>query len=679
MPHQPSFRRLLLTRLLLFSIPILLVGMGMTYRTMRATLLEAASKRLSERADDKAQEIQSSLRALESQLAIASQTEELRSTISPVTEPYLRRLAQQIPTVRCLQIINIASGDVEVDTCGLDVRKTIETPEAIENAAIATPPEDVWSQREPNRELAPRSVAVISKPDPKLTPNRDEQTNLELVVSLPIYNTRGRVRSMLSAQTVLPLEQQASPPSFTVVIDQDSTFRAHPFPARVGDAVPDDPYRGLFRSAFSGSVGVLPVIDFTSDGSPWLPGLSPMPVRTDPETEELWMLLTVTPIEIALDPLEPVRRMMIGLMIGLLFTYVLVTLFVSRGLARPIERLERYARGVQDRDTSEPMPNNLGVKELNHLAVVLDDMVRRLEERAAELEAAWQAAEGANRLKSEFLATTSHELRTPLNAIVGCLQLVTDGYCESEEEEKELLSRADRAAIHLLKIINDLLDIRSAEEGKIRLYMDNVNVHQVIHEVVDLQRLDIERKNLALEVSDLHSPIFVRADGDRLKQVLLNVVANAIKFTDSGSITIATQVMSEISPEVEAEMLTLVDTRLPQVDEELEIEEKRYVSISVKDTGVGIAPAEQAKLFRPFGMVDSSTTRKFEGTGLGLAIARKLIERMGGYISLHSEGEAMGTTVEIILPVLQLTPPQSSNNEAERRGMSGEPTFIQSY
>lgn len=678
MPHQPSFRRLLLTRLLLFSIPILLVGMGMTYRTMRATLLEAASKRLSERADDKTHEIQSSLRALESQLAIASQTEQLRANISPLTEPYLRRLAQQIPTVRCLQVISIVSGAVELDTCDLQTDKVVVQARSDEEAAIALPPESVWPQREPNRDVAPRSVAIISQPIAKLTPNRDEQTNLALVMSLPIYTSEGRLRAMLSAQTVLPLEQQANPPSFTVVIDQNSTFRAHPFPDQVGGRIPDNPYRDLFRSAFSEDNGVLPVIDFTSDGSPWLPGLSPMPVRTNPETEELWTLLTVTPVEIALDPLEPVRRMMIGLMVGLLFTYVLVTLFVSRGLARPIERLERYARGVQDRNASEPMPNNLGVKELNHLALVLDDMVRRLEDRAAELEAAWQEAEGANRLKSEFLATTSHELRTPLNAIVGCLQLVTDGYCESEEEEKELLNRADRAAIHLLKIINDLLDIRSTEEGKIRLYMDNVNVHQVIHEVVDLQRLDIERKNLQLEVSDLHSPIFVRADADRLKQVLLNVVANAVKFTDSGSITIQTEVTTHLPPEAAAQTPTLVDTRIPSKNGEAPLEEKRYVSVTVQDTGVGIAPSEQAKLFRPFCMVDSSTTRKFEGTGLGLAIARKLIERMDGYISLRSEGEAMGTTVEIILPVLQLTPAQSSG-EAERGGMSGEPTFIQSY
>ena len=677
MPHQPSFRRLLLTRLLVFSIPILLVGMGMTYRTMRATLIEAASRRLSEQADDKAQEIQSSLRALESQLAIASQTDELRSSFSPSTETYLRRLAQQIPTVRCLQIINISSGEIELDTCDLDTRRVPEEADAVEDSVIALPPENTWTEQEPNRELPPRSIAVISKPNPRLTPNRDEQTNLELVVSLPIYNNRGRLRSMLSAQTVLPLEQQASPPSFTVVIDQESIFRAHPFPDRVGERTPNDPYRSLFRSAFSEGDGVLPVIDFTTNGTPWLPGLSPMPVRTDPETEELWTLLTVTPVEIALEPLEPVRRMMIGLMMGLLSTYVVVTLFVSRGLARPIERLERYARDVQDRDTSEPVPSNLGVTELNHLAAVLDDMVRRLEERAAELESAWHEAESANRMKSEFLATTSHELRTPLNAIVGCLQLVTDGYCESEEEEKELLSRADRAAIHLLKIINDLLDIRSAEEGKIRLYMDNVNVHQAIHEVVDLQRLDIERKNLKLEVSDLHSPVFVRADVDRLKQVLLNIIANAVKFTDSGSITIETEVTSQAPPEIE-DMQALMEVPRPQTNGEVVLEEKRYVSILVQDTGVGIAPEEQAKLFRPFCMVDSSTTRKFEGTGLGLAIARKLIERMGGSIILRSEGEAMGTTVKVILPVLQLTPTQSPEGTG-RKGLSGEPTFIQSY
>ncbi len=262
-------------------------------------------------------------------------------------------------------------------------------------------------------------------------------------------------------------------------------------------------------------------------------------------------------------------------------------------------------------------------------------MVDRLTAWAEQVESAWKEAQAANQLKSEFLANTSHELRTPLNAIIGCIRLVKDGCCDDEEEEREFLQRADDAAIHLLKIINEILDLSKIEAGTLTVVNEPVDMRILLQEVIDLQMVHLDQKGLQLLWVPPTETMPVQADPAKLKQVVLNVVSNAIKFTDVGSISIKMEIPSGTNK----------------------------VVLTVRDTGCGVPPEQQQKLFRPFVMADGTRTRKHGGTGLGLAISRKLMELMGGTITLYSPGTGKGTTVEITMPAIAPSRLSGSGNE----------------
>ena len=295
-------------------------------------------------------------------------------------------------------------------------------------------------------------------------------------------------------------------------------------------------------------------------------------------------------------------------------------------------------------------------------------MVSRLRAWGEEIVSAWKEAQAANQLKSEFLATTSHELRTPLNGIINCIRIVQDGYCDSKQEEREFLQQADDAAIHLLRIINDVLDISKIEAGKLSVNIETVNLRKILDEAIELHLATIERKELSLKTPAWQQDVYVTADPAKLKQVLINIVSNAVKFTDYG--TISVELNDEFTPdkvgtEVRDRALASHSHRVTNRSFDLEatFENKQHnestvdsdrVLVTVEDTGIGIDPSQQDKLFNPFVMVDGSTTRKFGGTGLGLAISRNLMELMQGEISLYSAGEGKGTTVKIWIPLAEV-------------------------
>jgi len=648
MADQPSFRRFLLMRLLLFSIPILLLGMGVTYRKTRATLLETAHLHLTERATRRADGIRADLESVKTQLAIASQTQTAQSSRTNTAQSYLQALLQQFPSLICLQLLDVSTQEMVESTCG--------------DQPIVGPPPESWGLQQPLG-MSPYSLAVVRAAS-RFPQRPNAKRSLEVVVSVPVYDNRGKLVYMLSGQTALQAEQYTNPLGYTVVLDQEGTILAHPLKNWAGHPaleMGDRSYQSLLKNIQSIQAGRSePLLNMMGDRTQWLVGASPVSIAVSPNETQIWTVLSVTRLEDALYSLTSITQTLIVLTIGLLTAQLLACIYTARGLARPIERLGDYARQIQVGEPEPASPHQLGVRELYQLADVLNDMVERLEDRATELESAWQEAEAANQLKSEFLATTSHELRTPLNAIIGCLQLVADGYCDTPEEERELLRQAEKAALHLLKVINDLLDIRSIEAGSIRLYLENVNVCQILNEVIELQQVELQRKSLTLHAPDLAQPILVRADAGRLKQVILNVVANAIKFTDAGHIAIETHF----------ETRHAIPAKHPSAVHDGAMENgsstQTFIVITVKDTGIGIAPDQQQKLFRPFVMADGSTTRKFEGTGLGLAISRNLVERMGGTISLFSEGLQMGTRVEIALPVLEFSNPEKGQERSTK-------------
>ena len=250
------------------------------------------------------------------------------------------------------------------------------------------------------------------------------------------------------------------------------------------------------------------------------------------------------------------------------------------------------------------------------LAIQNARLFREIEEKGRQLEV-------ASRHKSQFLANMSHELRTPLNAIIGITELLRE---EAEAPEHadfaEPLDRVQRAGKHLLGLINDVLDLSKIEAGKIELHEETIDLGVLARDlVVTAQPLaDKNGNRLVLECEAGIGSI--RADQMRLRQVLLNLLSNACKFSDKGTVTLALSRAARGGP---------------------------GIAIAVSDTGIGMTPEQQAKLFAEFTQADSSTTRKYGGTGLGLAISKRLVEMMGGAIEVDS-APGKGSTFRVWLP-----------------------------
>lgn len=253
-----------------------------------------------------------------------------------------------------------------------------------------------------------------------------------------------------------------------------------------------------------------------------------------------------------------------------------------------------------------------------------------------ELEEARCQAEEASRLKSEFLANTSHELRTPLNGMIGFLKLIMDGMADDPVEQGEFIQEAYRSAVHLLNIINDILDIAKIEAGKMQLDLDPVKLDDLLNDVENFTRTQAQQKSLGFKVLTpaTRDSIILSGNYQRLLQVMLNLVGNAIKFTHEGEITISAEILPK----------------------KVVVQNQEYsgmVKISVADTGIGVSLEKQDKLFQSFSQVDGSRTRQYGGTGLGLAISQKLVEAMGGIVNFYSLGEGLGSTVTFTVPLYQ--------------------------
>jgi two-component system, NarL family, sensor histidine kinase BarA len=669
-PGQYSFRRILLSRLLLLSVPVLLLGVYVTYRKARSTLLGTARQNLLESAQRKGQDIQKSVAALKGNLEIASDNVELQSQSPKAYQQFIDKLAQQLPIPsQCVQLEDIQTRQIVASTCG--------------NRAIAREQATIWPWQ---RTLLPKNrspvyVSALSAQQSSTAASAnakrtDPNDQLPLVFSAPVYNAAGQLRYSLIVQSSLLHPQKAKPRSlsgYAVVINQQGTILAHVDPHRVGRKLNQEKdggaLRGVVEQASAGDEGSLHLFSFEKQGVELVAGYTAIDSPLTAEPNQKWTILSITSLEIALYGLKDIQQVLFVLTCGLIAACLLATLYVARDLARPLEKLRDYALHESDLHSTDRIPRNFNIREFNQLSEAFEGMISRMRAWAEELEAAWKEAQTANQLKNEFLANTSHELRTPLNGIIGCLRLVRDGFCDDREEELDFLQRADDAAIHLLGIINDVLDIAKIEAGKLSVEVEPVDLRKILNEVINLQAVPIQQKGLEFDTTDLHDVIPVRADPAKLKQVLLNVVGNAVKFTEAGSITINTR----IEPFVETPSSAISGEKIGETLVRGQGKDERFTSaltsegsassapvfpssqvvVTVQDTGIGIDPDQQHKLFRPFVMVDGSTTRKCGGTGLGLAISRNLMVLMGGNITLSSDGNDRGTTVEISLPMIE--------------------------
>jgi len=240
-----------------------------------------------------------------------------------------------------------------------------------------------------------------------------------------------------------------------------------------------------------------------------------------------------------------------------------------------------------------------------------------------ELRQAKAAAEAASTAKSAFLANMSHEIRTPLNAILGLNHLMQASTVTPEQSER--LKKMEVASRHLLSIINDILDLSKIEAGRLELETGNFHLSAVIDNVASMIRETVNHKGLDLEVDPDGVPLWLRGDVTRLRQALLNLASNAVKFTERGRIAIRALLL-------DAQGDTL------------------QVRFEVEDSGIGLSPEQQARLFQNFQQADSSTSRKYGGTGLGLSLSKRLIEMMGGEVGVRStagEGSTFWFTVAL--------------------------------
>ncbi|MCL5037942.1 MAG: PAS domain S-box protein [Chloroflexi bacterium] len=264
-------------------------------------------------------------------------------------------------------------------------------------------------------------------------------------------------------------------------------------------------------------------------------------------------------------------------------------------------------------------------------------LIGELEKKNEEIEKQRALAEESLKLKSAFLANTSHELRTPLNTILGFLRLIKDGYCDCKEEANEFIDYAYNSASHLLALINDILDLAKIEAGKVKLKRREIDLGKLFEEIENSIRVLIGEKKIKMIFEiEKKGKFELITDRVKLKQILLNLANNAVKFTEEGAVSIK----------------AFPDTT------------KGELTIDIEDTGIGIPENQLDKIFEPF-VQAAGSTGKHSGTGLGLSISAHLAELLGGKLSILKTGKDEGTVVRFVIP-LKLKEEEPANEEDSR-------------
>ena len=687
-----SFRRILLSRLLLLSVPIIVLGVSttywVTYRKARSGLLETARQNLTESAVRRGKKITDSITALKSNLITASQHVALKSSDGQQYSEFLEQLSQQLPTnIECLQLIDARTKEILESTCDRDISADIEP--------------SFWPQQQQNS-LLPFSSVNLQPILPKntsdsLTSCQRQAENaranqLPLLASVPIYNAEAQLSSILVARSAI-LETRAIEPGSlsgsTAIIDREGTILAHPCRERIGRNITQESQetikrlQGILRKAQAGEQNYLHLFSFEQEGLELLTGYTGIPNPISEKQGQAWVVLTMTPLQNALAALDEIRRVLLNLLLSLTIVLILGTiaaiLYVARDMARPLEDLRNAVLNQDPLQQQAPIPHNFIVHEFNQLARTFNDTLNHIRDsyelvnrtlekamktatnlRAAEekLQTSLQAEKSANEkleqaqqelqkaLKAERLS--SERLRTvlllifdqfgnPLNGIMLNLNLFKedfkDGLCEIGEENEEI-ELAYQSAILLYERLQKISKMFSIADNKFFADIQPIDLRNIVNKIYK-QYLPIIRENgLEFNIREWQDrELMIYADPEKLTEVLNVLIDNAIRYTESGQITIKTHIEN-------------VDRQTQKI--KLDNDEfngnsfyatGQKACILIRDTGCGMNREQIERLNNPR-----------TNTGLSLVMTRIIMEIMDGTMSIESEGKGKGTGITLYLP-----------------------------